>query len=467
MSKRRVLVLNAPNVPFSDPSILIEPIDVLTVATWIRQLGYVVQVCDMDREQMSPQEVERVLDSWLADVVVIPFDYHIPLYTGHAIPGVAAMVEIAADRGIQVVVGGRPAKHYPERFLVNQNVVVIDGEMELAVTELLALAKWDSHALARVRGIVYRDGDQLIHTKRRVELVDMNILPTPDRALLDVDQYIDVRTMLSSRGCVEKCRFCPVHTFWGRWRRRSPVLVVDEIAYLVREFAAEKILFLDDHTTVNSKRMREISEEIVRRRIEVSLGCLGTPRAFDRETTELMYGAGFRGIHYGAESGSQRVLDSVNKSSTVELIRRAVLESKEIGVRVRTSWILDAPNSTASDLQDTIDLILELEPDEVRAHYLCLRAGSPYSEQFAGSQDVTRDQYIHSAAPYAMRSAIADQEIISRSSYLSDELAKRGYLVVSDPSDWDNLGNSANSDRQTRFISFCPGRYGIGWELAA
>ena len=80
MSKRRVLVLNAPNVPFSDPSILIEPIDVLTVATWIRQLGYVVQVCDMDREQMSPQEVERVLDSWLADVVVIPFDYHIPLY---------------------------------------------------------------------------------------------------------------------------------------------------------------------------------------------------------------------------------------------------------------------------------------------------------------------------------------------------------------------------------------------------
>ena len=465
-SSKSVLVINAPNVPFTDAALLIEPIDVLTVATWIQHLGYAVVVRDLDKEQLSASEFETHLYGISPDLVVIPFDYHIPLYTGAAAAEVLVLVKLCRARNIPVVLGGRPSNTYPEYFLIDDQVTIVVGEMELALEELLACL-FAKGAVEQISGLILLKSGSVIRTKPRTALLDLDRLPIPNRSLLDVGAYIEVHSMLSSRGCVERCSFCPVHQYWGRWRRRSAKLVVDEIQYLVQEFGAKKILFLDDHATVNSRRMREISTEILRRGIVVRLGCLSTVRCADVDTLALMKLAGFAWIHYGAEFADDQVLKALKKNITCDQIESAITATQELGIRVRTSWIFDAPGASAEGLERTCELILRTEPEEVRAHFLALRAGAPLHEQFASkaSSGIT-EQYIHAAASHANPFEISSQLLEEHTARLTSSLLNRGYFAVKSASEWGKLKLENMTSANSRFISFCPGRYGIGWGAA-
>jgi hypothetical protein len=285
--------------------------------------------------------------------------------------------------------------------------------------------------------------------------------------MLDIYRYIDVHSMLTSRGCVEQCTFCPVHTFWGRWRSRSPELVVKEIKYLVRSCKIEKILFLDDHATVNRRRMREISSLLAEAGVRVPLGCLGTASSAERETLQFMKNAGFNWIHYGVEFADDQVLRRLNKRSSVEVMRRAIQMTRDLGIRVRASVILDAPGATDEGLRATHDLLVDLEPEEVRAHFLALRACAPLDDEFRRDAKAPSEQYIHAEKSHSTHYNV-DTELVSKwSDTISSSLQKRGYLKVVNPRDWDAVAGATETHTSPKFISFCPGRYGIGWRNAA
>lgn len=457
----KVLVVNPPNKPYTERSLLIEPIDVLTVASHIRSLGNDVKVIDMDVKQREPESISEELQTFQPDFTVMPFDYHIPLFRHDAIPGVNRIAQLADASGSRVILGGRTPKHYGEMFLDGAHGVVISGEMEPALTELFD-SNWSDSSLEKIAGISYKTNGVLHRTAPRKERFDLNQLSIPDRSLVDMNDYIDVRTLLSSRGCVEKCGFCPVPEFWGHWKKRDPVKVVDEIEYLVKEFGAKKILFLDDHAIVDRKRMINISDEIIRRGIETTLGCLGTVSRYDPEMMETMHGAGFRWIHYGAEMASQKVLDYMNKGITVDEMKEAIVGTRKAGMRVRTSWIFDAPQADEKALDDTVELILDTEPEEIRAHYLTLRAGTPFERQVEARGKYSLPiQYIHSGKPHSGFDTLSPEKVLERVEYLTDQLQSKGYLVVRDPSQFRTFDE--NKDQDSRVISFCPLRYGIGW----
>ena len=459
----RVLVLNPPNQPFTDPSLLIEPIDILTLATLIREWGHEVRVIDMDREQLAAPDLEAVYASYAPCYTVVPFDYHIPLYTGEAAEGVRAIVRQGLAAGSRVVLGGRPVTFYPEQFLVDERVVLVAGEMEPALAALLQLSLWEATAWRDVPGVIYRTGGSLTRTPR-ARPVDLDRLPIPDRSLVDVSRYIGVRSLLSSRGCVERCTFCPVPPFWGSWRKRSPAAVADEIELLTAHYGATKILFLDDHATVDSRRMRLLSRELIRRRVQVALGCLGTIASFDRDTFAEMYAAGFRWVHFGAEFADDRVLGLLRKRHTVAESTEAVAQATELGFRVRTSWILDAPGADAAALGCTVDLMLSTPSHELRAHFLAPRAGAPLVEEHreAGDDGALPPQYLHAGAPVLGHAALSREVLDAEVQRLTEGLAARGYHVVRRPDEWRHFA-TANDDPAVRFVSFCPGRYGIGW----
>ena len=463
LSNKKVLVLNAPNVPFTDAALLIEPIDVLTVATWIQSLGYQVIVRDLDKEQVRANNFDSVLDQCSPELVVIPFDYHIPLYTGAAATEVLEIIRCCRARKIAVVLGGRPANTYPEYFLIDQGVSIIVGEMESALEEILPKI-FNKCSLESVVGLILKSADKIVRTDSRRLLFDLNRLPIPDRSLLDIKKYIEVHSILSSRGCVEKCSFCPVHEFWGMWRRRSAQLVVDEIQYLVQEYGAKKILFLDDHATVNTRRMREISSEIISRGISVRLGCLSTVRCADPATLALMQAAGFVWIHYGAEFADDAILQKLNKNISCDQIERAITVTRELGIRVRTSWIFDAPGADEIGLNKTCELILRTEPDEIRAHFLALRACAPLHKTFADQNlSSITEQYIHAAASHANPYGIDRTLLEASTNSLTEQLVSRGYHSVQSAEQWGKLKLEQFDSANSRFISFCPGRYGIGW----
>ena len=462
----KVLIINAPNAPYTDESLLIEPIDVLVVASFIRSLGFEITVKDFDREKKTPRLLKDILRSGQYGVVVIPFDYHIPLYTSEAILGVVELVRIAREEGCRVILGGRPCRYSPDVFLseMDEQVVIADGELEPLLEQLLPLWTWGSEELCTITGVIFFSGGKVVRKPASKRGFDIQRLPIPDRSLLPVEDYIDVRSILSSRGCVEKCSFCPVHRFWGRWRFRKPEQVVQEIRYLCDSFGARKILFLDDHATASMPRMQKISQLLLKDPVQATLGCLGTAHSLDEDTLRLMYAAGFRWIHVGAEYGSDRVLSLMGKRTRAADIRKTVLMAKSIGFRVRTSWILDAPQATYSELQETLALIKELQPHEVRAHYLSIRSGAPLAEDVANMRPTATSQYIHEGYPHNNFSNMCSERIVRAVDELVEELREAGYLAVRNPHDWAVMNNPVNSHPDVRFISFCPGRYGIGWE---
>ncbi|MFC1723768.1 B12-binding domain-containing radical SAM protein [Nanoarchaeota archaeon] len=448
---KRVLVVNPPNNPFSEKHLLIEPIDVLAVATFVQSLGHEVQVVDMDVKQMKPEDIKEVVDSFEPDVTVVPFDYHIPLHTTAAIDGVNKISEIARKGGSKVVVGGKTPKHFPEEFLGNCDVI-INGEMEPVLKDLLFFSDWSSMQLNSVGGISFKS-DRLYVTATRATM-DIDSLPIPDRSLLDISDYIDVRTMWTSRSCFGACKFCPTPGFWGRWRGRSAKLVVDEIEQLISE-GAKKVLFLDDNATVDKERLQAICKGVVNRGLKVNLGCLGTIATQDEETLKWMKKAGFSWMHYGAESGCSKMLKKMGKNITAEQTKETLLATKKAGLRVRTSWIFDLPGTDEEVLRKTTQLILETEPDEIRAHFLALRAGTDYYEE---KGEGLTSQYIHSGKG-------AEGLTARHVGKLTDELLKRGYLVVKNTDDWKDVERLREKAPGLRFIAFCPARYGLNWEV--
>jgi radical SAM superfamily enzyme YgiQ (UPF0313 family) len=241
--------------------------------------------------------------------------------------------------------------------------------------------------------------------------------------------------------------------------------VVREIEVLVDHHHATKILFLDDHATADPKRMARICDLLIQKSVQVTLGCLGTAHSLSGDLLSLMYAAGFRWVHIGAEYGSDVVLSHLRKRTRVNDITRAVRSAKAAGLRVRTSWIFDAPQASETDLSETLRLILALEPDEIRAHFLTLRAGAPLSLEHPEGNFSPTSQYIHAAASHTNLSSIPSPVLEREIAGLVEQLRARGYLIIRNPEDWSMMEQPSINVPGVRFISFCPGRYGIGWHM--
>ena len=454
----KILFINPPNSPFTGKNLLIDPIDLLVVATYIKHQKNEVKVLDMDVEKMSPEESENIIRSFSPDVVVILFDYHIPLHTSATLIDILQIASIAKQYGSYIVVGGKVATFDKERLLYEKSPIdfAISYEVELPLKNFLNALENKSDIYS-IKGFSYlKDGS--IHSNENDVMADFDSLPTPDRSLLNIGKYIDVRTILSSRGCIMNCIFCATPGFWGRWRSRSPKKVVEEIADLVNNYQAKKILFLDDNAMVSKERMAEISRLIIKKKIKTKLGCLGSISLFDEETMKLMYQAGFRWIHYGVESGNDNILRKINKNITQEQIRDVINKTKEIGFRIRTSWIIDLPNITEGALDDTLGLIRDTQTDEIRIHYLALRLGSKLQKEHP-YDDRNNFQYIHNNHQNVNLSKLSQTYIQNKVTELLKQLINENYFLVESQLDIDKL-NSINSGK---VVSLCPMKYGLNW----
>ncbi len=459
----KVKVINPPNDPFSSRGILIEPIDALNVASFIAGLGHEVELVDMDIRRMPANDYTRALRGGAAyDLAVIVHDYHIPLHQDGALASVKEIARQAKAHGAAVVAGGKAATYRPEKLLDDGCIrAAIQHEMEPALESLLLADDWTDAGLRDVSGIAFRSADgNIVSSSRDKTAFDLARLPIPDRGLVALGEYIDVRTILSSRGCHMTCGFCHVPGFWGGWRGRSAASVVHEIETLLAQHGAKKILFLDDNATVSKKRMKEICRGVRERGIRVAMGCLGSLSLYDRGMMEDMYAAGFRWIHYGVESGDDGQLGAIHKKISASEARRIVAETRGIGFRVRTSWIMDLPDATEDQLKRTADMILETRTEEIRLHHLALRMGSRFYDDYPAQPS---SQYIHHGRQNQNLSRMEDGRVADIVSALTRELAS-SHAVVTNPDEFIDMDALQSRSRNLQIASLCPLRYGLGWQ---
>lgn len=427
---KTVLFINPPNIPFSSKNILIEPIDILNIATFIsHNSDFNVEVLDMNVKEMMSHQLSKMEMSNVYMVVVV-FDYHIPLHNSCVEKEVENISKIFKEKNIKTVLCGKKASFSSQLELQSLGFdFYISNDAEQPLLNILL-------------------------GEKNVDLFDINNFPIPNRNLINLNEYIDVRTILSSRGCNLKCSFCHVPGFWGSWKGRNYKNVVDEIEMLVNNFQSKKILFLDDNALVDHQRMFDISKEIIERKIITNLGCLGSMNNFKEDMFESMYKSGFKWIHYGAESGDEKILKSIHKNFNINAkkIKNTVKNTQDLGFRVRTSWILDLPQTDETTIKKTEEAILEQNSEEIRLHFLAIRYGSELSK----NKEIT-NQYIHNSVPN-LTDKINEKIMLSLNNIIK-ELIKKDYYFIKNDKDIENIPQN----KKTKVVSLCPLKYGIGW----
>ncbi|HOD35758.1 MAG TPA: glycosyltransferase [Syntrophales bacterium] len=175
-----------------------------------------------------------------------------------------------------------------------------------------------------------------------------------------------VFTMNTSRGCPFGCSFCSVSSVWGRkYSFFSAERVVTEIEFLMRKYDAKGFYFREDNFTANRKRLLRFCNLLLERGINIPWACETRVDSLDREVVELMHRAGARAFYFGVESGSQRILNFLNKGITVDQISNAFRYCREFGIKTAANIMIGVPTETAQDIHETQKLLEDIRPSVI------------------------------------------------------------------------------------------------------
>lgn len=246
--------------------------------------------------------------------------------------------------------------------------VVVYGEGELTIREVAGrLEKGES--LHEVQGTIFRDNGKVITSPPRPVVEDLDLLPFPDRTVVDLEKYLPSPTfyhrlphasIIGSRGCPYRCTFCHTehHT-----RMRSARNIVDEMEVLSRNHRVVDVAFWDDTFTLSETRALEICDEILRRRLDVEW-CVNA-RA-DKVTKPLlgqMKRAGCWRVLYGIESGVQKNVDTLKKDLSLERVAEAVRITNEVGIEAYGTFMFGIPGETYEEGLQTIEFACSIGLD--------------------------------------------------------------------------------------------------------
>jgi len=282
-----------------------------------------------------------------------------------------------------VVLGGAHATFMDKQVLNEEKAVdiVVRGEGEQTLLEL-AQNVFNSNDLNKIEGITFRSNGQTVRTPNRPFIQNLDKLPRPAYKYFPLEKYrLFGRRMLpiiTSRGCPSQCSFCTTSRIFGKgFRARSPKNVVDELEWLRDVHGADAFSFYDDTFTLDKKRALKICEEIKNRKIGIPWDCQTRVSTVSKEMLTKMREANCQQVFFGVESGCQKILDAVNKGTTVEQNKAAIKLAKNAGLFVAVSVMVGYPGETRDMLEQTIDLLRKAEPDDA---YICVATPYPGTE---------------------------------------------------------------------------------------
>jgi anaerobic magnesium-protoporphyrin IX monomethyl ester cyclase len=263
----------------------------------------------------------------------------------------------AIDNHILTVMGGPHVTFWAQEALnsLPELDLVVIGEGEHTAIELAREAE-EGGDWSKVKGIVYRQGSQIIATGPREQIIDLDSLPMPARHLFPLGRYLALGmpiTMTTSRGCPYQCIFCVGRKMVGaKVRYRNPVKVVDELAYL-HGLNFKQINIVDDLFTASKDHCLAVCQEIRKRKLEVRWTSFSRVDTISRELLIEMKKAGCYAVSFGVETGNPEILKTIKKKITLEKVVEAANLCREVGMDVHFTFILGLPGETPETLQQT------------------------------------------------------------------------------------------------------------------
>ena len=347
------------------------PLGIAYLAAICERDGYNTKFVDLNFDNVSDEKIADIIRQSNPKVVGVSF-------VTEARFEAFKLFKLTKDVSPQIITlaGGPHPSLCAEDTLSNIEDldIIVRGEGEETFSELMKSIVSKNHDLTGIRGLSYRENGKVRHNEDRLPIKDLNLLPFAALHLISFDQYdfhLDVpghgklkaAPIMSSRGCPLRCNFCATTKNWGAfWRARSPENVIAEIKLLIDRYRIEAIWFVDDNFNANIKRADTICNEIIKANLGIKWLCNMRVDRVKREHLELMAKAGCFSIEYGAESGSQRILDDVvKKKIKVEQIIHFDEWCQELGIMTDGQFIVSHPTETFEEAKETINLMKTLK----------------------------------------------------------------------------------------------------------
>ena len=265
------------------------------------------------------------------------------------------------DKSVYVIFGGIHPTALPEKTLKDKNIdVVVRGESEETMPELLKAIK--TGKLSSVKGITYMSKGNIHNTPDRPLVENLDDIPNPDYDIIPMEKYTRAY-MMTSRGCPFQCVFCGSHLLFGhRVRFRGAERVVDEMKDLKkRNF--DYVWVTDDTFTLNKKRVHDVCDEIIRRKLKMDWTCLTRVNTVDVKMLKKMKKAGCSRVNFGIESTDPVVIKAIKKSITLEDIKKAFKISRKAKMETAAYLMVGLPKQTWKSVLHTNEVLKIIKPN--------------------------------------------------------------------------------------------------------
>jgi anaerobic magnesium-protoporphyrin IX monomethyl ester cyclase len=364
------------------------PLGTMYAASYLRERGYDVALFDAMLAE-SEAAWGDALDRAGARFAVIyedNFNYLSKMCLLRMRHAAFSMIRMARERDCTVIVAGPDASDHADTYLAHGADFVLIGEGDHTLAELLdGLTGRNDRPYRSISGLAFSEIDAAVgspsresrihYTPPRPHIENLDTLPFPAWDLVDVARYKEIwyrhhgyysMNVVTTRGCPYHCNWC-AKPIWGQhYSVRSPENVLTEIQWLRETYQPDHIWFVDDIFGLEPGWMSRFADLSKTREVRVPFKCLNRPDLLLRDgEIEALRGAGCQIVWLGAESGSQRILDAMEKGTRVEQIYQAASQLQSAGIKTGFFLQFGYLGETRADIERTLQMVRDCQPDDI------------------------------------------------------------------------------------------------------
>lgn len=354
------------------------PLGTILAAALLRKNGYEVALFDTTFAH-SPEVLIKSLKEHRPDVFVIyddGFNYLTKMCLSNMREAAMLMQQYAKAYGCKIIVTSSDAADHYEAYLDNSADFIIRGEAEYTLLETVQALEEGRNSLGNIDGLIYRPGGNgTVKNKSRTVSRRLDDFPLPAWDLVNIEPYKEVWmnmhgyfsiNIATTRGCPYKCNWCAKPIYGNNYNMRSPENVVKEMIFLKERFAMDHIWFCDDIFGLKRSWVKDFADLVVAAGLKTGFKIQSRADLLVQEqyVSDLAV-AGCSEAWLGAESGSQTILDAMDKGTTINEIKQARNLLQQYGIRAAFFIQFGYLKETMEDINKTIDLITETMPDDI------------------------------------------------------------------------------------------------------
>ena len=370
-----------------------QPLGLAMLAAFARREGFTVAIIDGEANFWTPEQTAKEAANYSPILVGLS-----AFTTKMTAAGKILNLIKLSNPSIKTLIGGHHASALPEKTLKEEAVdFVIQGEGFFPIVRLLKYlkAKIDNHDIP---GVCYIKDEKVVSNGRAEGIDNLDDLPVAAWDLLPMEKYrahhwqawdynLDTSgyaIIYTSLGCPFSCDYCSVNVVYGKHstRYRSPESVVNEIEILVNKYKVKHLEIIDDTFTLNPRKVEGICDAIIERKLgnKLNIWCFARTDTVNPRFMKKLKQAGINWIFMGFESGSDEVLQGVNKRQTVEQIKNANSIVHEAGIHIGGNYVFGLPGDNVSTMGETLSLAKDLNTEYANFFLLMAYPGTKYYE---------------------------------------------------------------------------------------